>query len=204
MPFKNSLQKLVSEYHYHVYNRATNRNLFRDDEDCAVFLKYLNRYLTPKKTERKNGGFYANYAGAVTISSFSLMPSHFHLVTYVLDTSKTESFFRALFNSYSQYYNKKYVFEGSLFSGPFRRKRVLEDAYLVHLHKYVITNSDTWETDKFSCIEYMKLRHNTNTYFDYKLFRNLFHTHASMLQALRDFTTNETLKDYIESESVTF
>jgi len=47
---------------------------------------------------------------------------------------------QAIFNSYSKAFNKMYQRSGTLFEGPFKAILVDEEAYLVHLCRYIHRN----------------------------------------------------------------
>lgn len=68
------------------------------------------------------------------------MPNHFHLLLHQTQKHDIEKFIRSLLTRYSMYFNKKYNRVGSLFQGPYKSVLITDDAYLVHLSRYIHIN----------------------------------------------------------------
>ncbi|MBT3338672.1 MAG: transposase [Anaerolineae bacterium] len=125
---------------YHIYNRGNNREkFFLEEENYHYFLKQYQKYLS---------GFVDTYA-------YCLMPTHFHFVLRIKETSKVsgtfevssrkkltplEKAFRDFFISYAKSINKHYDRTGSLFQYKFKRKPVANSSYLMRLILYVHAN----------------------------------------------------------------
>lgn len=128
--------------YYHVFNHAVEPELlFRSEIDYRNFISKYSKYLTP----------------IVSTLAYCLMPNHFHLCIRIKDLDESDLLspkyisnkqlhsviyyrFSHLFNSYAQYYNKKYQRMGGLFINNFRRKEFHSDDSLKRLICYIHSN----------------------------------------------------------------
>ncbi len=137
-------EQLLEDCFYHIYNRTNgNENSFLVTRANTVFLRGLEKYILP----------YCQ------IYAYCLLPNHFHLVLRiesnlafrVIKSGKTRNKsqevsdflplqFSKWFNSYSKYFNSRYQRKGSLFTRPFKRRRVSDIVYLRKLIHYVHYN----------------------------------------------------------------
>jgi putative transposase len=152
MPAQNTQRTGEGGTYVHVYNRGVeNRIIFNDEEDYAVFLGYLNDYLTPptdprsaKKAFTVNGRTFhgvphqpKNYFDKVELLAYSLMPNHFHLLLHQKTQGSLQNFLRSLCTRYSMYFNKKYQRSGALFAGPYKSVHIKDTSGLLHLTRYL-------------------------------------------------------------------
>ena len=80
MPNRNIVKLYDADSYYHVYNRGVDkRDIFLDDQDCAVFLGLLKRHLDKKPYIGSQGRNYEWLVNDIEIVAFCLMPNHFHL-----------------------------------------------------------------------------------------------------------------------------
>lgn len=150
MPAKR-LQPATEEGTYrHVYNKGVeNRIIFGDESDYRVFLDYLEEYLSPQNLEASKKDFSIkgrvfkgvphqpkNYFKKIELITYSLEPSHFHLVLQEIKQKSLQAFMRSLSTRYSIYFNKKYARRGSLFVGPYRSVVITDKTDLSHLAHY--------------------------------------------------------------------
>lgn len=157
MPTKSQTKINKAGIYSHIYNKGIdNKIIFNEEEDYRVFIGYLEDYLTPPKdpsTTKKafeiNGRKYIgtphqpkNYHNQVELVAYSLLPDHFHLLLYYVTRESLEKFIRSLCTRYSIYFNKKYGRSGSLFEGPYKSVRVLENSSLSYLTRYIHQASD--------------------------------------------------------------
>lgn len=140
MPAKNTIKQFVENGYYHVYNRGVEkRNIFQDPQDYAVFLKYLKKYLDPDLGsdplwKRKS------LAQEIDLLAFCLMPNHFHLLLKQSTINGITKLMRAVCTNYVMYFNVKYQRVGGLFQGKYKAALVLDDAYLLHVSRYIHLN----------------------------------------------------------------
>lgn len=144
MPAKNSLKLYLENGYYHIYNRGAGKSeIFLDDQDYRVFLRFLEKYLDPKSEH--------SLASEIMLLAYCLMPNHFHLFVRQKSRDGIIKFMRSLGTSYSMYFNNRYERSGTLFQGVYRAAIVETEAYFLHLSRYIHLNP----TDVVdNCIEY--------------------------------------------------
>lgn len=110
---------------YHILNRGRRREkVFFSQDDYKEFLKLLGEC-----TELFN----------IEIHSYSLIPNHYHLLIRTLKANLSRSM-RHLNGVYTQFINRKYKTEGSLFKGRFKSILIEKDNYLLELVRYIHRN----------------------------------------------------------------
>lgn len=149
MPSKNRLKTYVENGYYHLYNRGVDKRIiFQDQQDCAVFLRILKQYLSPKEELesflspgiRLDRLIRTNMYGEIELLSFSLMPNHFHLLIKQVKSSGITTFMKRVSTSYAMYFNKKWRRVGHLFQERYKGILVSDDNYLLHLSRYIHLN----------------------------------------------------------------
>lgn len=136
MPAKNSVKQFIENGYYHIYNRGVEKRvIFLDEQDYAVFLSYLKRYLEPPQ-----GSDPKSLAEEVNLLAFCLMPNHFHLLAKQITKNGITKLIRAVCTKYVMYFNKKYERVGTLFQGKYKAVMIDTDAYLLHLSRYIHLN----------------------------------------------------------------
>lgn len=163
MPSKNSVKIFVENGYYHLYNRGVDkRTIFQDEADCAVFLRLLKQYLSPKddlKTfldpnARLDRLMRTNMHGQVELLSFALMPNHFHLLLKQTEKNGISRFMIRLCTAYAMYFNKKYKRVGHLFQDQYKGILILDDNYLLHLSRYIHLNPKKTLNNKINFNEF--------------------------------------------------
>lgn len=115
----------VPEGYYHIYNRGNNRGaIFFEQENYLYFLQGIKRYLLP----------------AADIIAYCLMPTHYHLMVMVKQTSEVSSAMMKLSVSYTKAINKRFGRVGVLFQGAFQAKPITNSSHLLHLCRYIHAN----------------------------------------------------------------
>jgi len=154
MPSRNILKMYVNNGFYHVYNRGVEkRTIFEDKQDYKVFLKYIKEILSPIDPDKQSITFYLrgqtykaerkllkNYSDEIELLAYCLMPNHFHFLIRQKNKKSLQGFMSALMTRYSMYFNKRYKRVGTLFQGRYKAVLVYEDAYLLHLSRYIHLN----------------------------------------------------------------
>ena len=141
MPSKHTVRFYTENGIYHVYNRGVEKRIvFQDKQDYLVFLHYLKKYLTPPQENEVRPQSIANLHLQVELLAYCLMPNHFHLLIRQMPPTALTTFMRCLMNSYTKYFNTKYVRVGPLFQGKFKAVLVENDQYLLHLSRYIHLN----------------------------------------------------------------
>lgn len=144
MPHKNVIREFLPDRSYHVYNRGVERRLiFLDEQDHYVFLKRLELMLCDREgMDRKDLPLQPvkSFYGEVELQAFCLMPNHFHLLLHQNSDTGVAEFMRTLSTSYTMYFNKRYERDGSLFQGRYKARLVNNDAYRLHISRYIHLN----------------------------------------------------------------
>lgn len=163
MPSKNRVKTYVENSYYHLYNRGVDKRIiFQDQSDCAVFLRLLKQYLSPKEdlpsflnpSVRLDRIMRTNMHGEMEMLAFALMPNHFHLLVRQAQVNGITKFMTRLATSYAMYFNKKYGRIGHLFQERYKAVLVLDDDYLLHLSRYIHLNPNKIVNDKINFHEF--------------------------------------------------
>lgn len=155
MPSPNLEKVYLEETFYHIYNRGVNkRKIFLEDKDYAVFLNLLKRYLDAKPAKDRKGREYAWLHEDLELLAYCLMPNHFHLFVFQHTADAMTKLLRAVSTSYSSYFNKKYRRSGHLFQDRFKASMITNEAYLVHVSRYIHLNPDGYRSYKWSSLPY--------------------------------------------------
>ena len=115
--------------YYHFYNRGVNRGkIFFEEENYFFFLRKMEKYLLT----------------ILDVSAYCLMPTHYHLMVCVNETSEVSSMvskaMMKLSVSYTKAVNHRYNRVGPLFQGAFQAKHIESTAYLWQLVGYIHLN----------------------------------------------------------------
>lgn len=156
MPPKNSIKTFVSDSYYHIYNRGVEkRDVFLDRDDYLAFLADLKFYLSPVidfkgtslKVERDDKTYHyypsqlpKNHCEKIQLTSYCLMPNHFHLCIKQADRDSMNHFMRSLATKYAMYFNKRYERVGPLFQGIYKAVLVTNESQFIELSKYIHRN----------------------------------------------------------------
>lgn len=134
MPARNTVKQFIENGHYHIYNRGVEkRDIFLDEQDYAVFLSYLEKYLG-------SGSDPHQLSREVDLLAFCLMPNHFHLLAKQHTINGITKIMRVICTKYVMYFNKKYERVGTLFQGKYKAALITEDPYLLHVSRYIHLN----------------------------------------------------------------
>jgi putative transposase len=216
VPKKHSIKVFVENSYYHVYNRGVEKRIiFQDKQDYKVFLSYLKYALSklpkpedvkkPFKTTTFKGLPFKgvprlpkNFIKEIQLIAYCLMPNHFHLLIKQVNKNSMTSFITSIITRYSMYFNKKYKRVGRLFQGPYKAVRIKDDAYLLHLSRYIHLNPE--ENTK-------NLEEAYSSYADYLGLRNTKWIKPKAILDFFNITTDldlgikkpSTYKDFVES-----
>lgn len=156
MPTKNSRKSYLPNTYYHAYSRGINKQaVFRDEQDYAVFLGYLKRYLSSDTQKLPNGQAVRSFVGSIDLLAYCLMPNHVHLLFYQHDDERAlPALLQRIFTTYSMYFNKKYDHLGPVFQSRYLASRIDSDSYLYHISRYIHRNPKIWNEYEFSSLPY--------------------------------------------------
>ncbi len=158
MPSRNTVKEFAPNSYYHLYNRGVEkRDIFLDDQDYAVFLGLLKKYLigkVDKASSNQNRHRFDAIGGQLDLLAYCLMPNHFHLLLYQHDEQAITRFMRRVMTGYVMYFNDRYNRVGSLFQGRYKASHINADAYLHHISRYIHLNPTSYQTWPASSLPY--------------------------------------------------
>ena len=150
--------KIAQGEYYHILNRGVGKQvIFHDEKDYIRFL-FLILYFQSPVTFINLGRPVKNFVKHrvfnidkkiqqniinnrfVELTSFCLMPNHFHLIIQEVEENGIARYMQRVLNSYTKYYNTKYQKSGHLFQGPYRAVHVENNDQLLYLSTYIHRN----------------------------------------------------------------
>lgn len=148
MPARNVIKTYVEGGYYHLYNRGVEkREIFVDEQDYRVFLKYLRQALDP---EFEEDVIRKDLSEKIELIAYCLMPTHFHLLVKQKSTDGIAHLIQSVSTRYSMYFNHRYDRIGSLFQGPYKAALVETDEQLMHVSRYIHLNPRSYKRYPFS------------------------------------------------------
>ena len=113
-------------YIYHVGNRGARRLLvFGDDQDRATFLRLLTDAVDRFEVE---------------VLTYCLLDNHFHFLLRSPNDNLADSM-HYVGTLYTQYFNRRYNVDGSLFVGRYWSDPIRDDAHLLAVARYIERNA---------------------------------------------------------------
>jgi putative transposase len=110
----------------HVIGRGNDHtNVFRDEVDRQRFLRHLR---------------WAAHAHGTAVHGFVLMSTHHHLLVTPRDAEALPATMKELGERYVRYFNRKYDRIGTLWSGRYRPKQVMDERYWLTCLRYIEQN----------------------------------------------------------------
>lgn len=141
----------AADSYYHVYNRGVEkRTVFEDNLDYRVFLSYFKIALSPEEDEDvvtaekpaiSNKLRRLHLEKEVELLAFCLLPNHFHLMLYQYSQRGIQKLMQSVMTGYVMYFNKRYDRVGSLFQGRYKAANIDNEAYLLHISRYIHLNT---------------------------------------------------------------
>ncbi len=190
MPSRNANKIQVPESYYHVYVRGNNKQIiFANQLDFHYFINLFERYLSNKESHNSDNYLYPNYLGKIRLIAYCMMPNHFHLLVYQVDTPYLEKFMRSLMTSYGKYFNLKYKRTGPIFESRYKAVRIDNESYLQHISRYIHLNPKLWQDYKYSSIQYY-LDEEAPEWIDTTDVNNSFTSRQQYFEFLSDYEDN--------------
>ena len=156
MPAKNIVKRFQENSFYHIYNRGVEkRRIYLDSQDYTKFLTILKEALSPSlarsdlaTTVNLQGSTFKgvprmpkNFHETISLHAYCLMPNHFHLLAKQRESQTISAFMQSIVTRYSMYFNNKYKRSGHLFTGIYKASLIEDDAYLLHVSRYIHRNT---------------------------------------------------------------
>ncbi|KKQ07556.1 MAG: Transposase [Parcubacteria group bacterium GW2011_GWB1_36_5] len=150
--------KIAPGEYYHIFNRGMSKQLiFHDNRDRIRFLFLILYFQSPiviqnigrpVKSYVKHSVFNTEEkirqeivkSRFVELTSFCLMPNHFHLIVKEVEENGIARYMQRVLNSYTKYYNTKYNKSGHLFQGPYKAVHIKNNNQLLYLSSYIHRN----------------------------------------------------------------
>lgn len=200
MPRRNTVRYDAPDSYYHVYARGNSRHrIFLEEQDYLMFLRLLARYLSPEEAKDPYGVSYPNFYNKTDLLAFCLMPNHFHLLVFQRQAKALTSLMQSVMTSYSRYFNKKYGRSGSLFESRFRASLISDDAYLMHITRYIHLNPRHWREYEYSSLPYY-LQRAQETWLRPERMLELFASPSEYFKFVGDYEENKKMRDIIKKE----
>ena len=139
---------LVNHCYYHIYNRgALKQPIFFEDADNLRFIRHLY-FFNDSTCTPKNGHPMSlpdmqevdKRKPLLSILAWCLMPNHYHLFVQQEQENGISRFQQKLGDGYTKYINTKYKKSGHLFEGSYQIKIIDNDAYFMHIARYLHLN----------------------------------------------------------------
>lgn len=148
--------KIAPGEHYHIYNRAVNKQvIFHEVSDYARFL-FLILYFQSPASFPKIGRAVGNYVKrlafdivnekevirhrTVELVAFCIMPNHFHLIVKEKEEGGIAAYMHRVMTAYAKYYCAKYGKSGHVFQGTYKAILIVDDRQLLYLSAYIHRN----------------------------------------------------------------
>lgn len=145
----------MPDSYYHIYNRGVNKQkVFLDDQDYAVMLSLIKRYLDIIPSKNQNGAFYPNYSQDIELLTFCIMPNHFHFLVFQHRADAMKDLLKSLSVAYAMYFNKRYKRVGPIFQQRYKASRIDSEAYLLHISRYIHMNPHNYFEYEWSSMSY--------------------------------------------------
>lgn len=165
---------LVEGQYYHIFNRSiAGFKIFNNNREYSRFIDLIRYYQFQDRPVRYS--YYLEYLSKfgniennddkklVSIVSFCLMPTHFHLLLKQLKPNGISILMSIVENSFTRYFNTLHKRKGPLWESRFKNVLVSTDEQLLHLTRYIHLNPVTadlikkpekWEYSSYP--EYLK------------------------------------------------
>ena len=111
---------------HHIIQRGNNRQIcFGREQDFFAYVGWLKEF---------------SVKFGVDIHAWVLMTNHVHLLCTPLKAHGVSQMMQALGRQYVRYFNHSYTRTGTLWEGRFKSCLVEDEAYLLHLYRYIELN----------------------------------------------------------------
>lgn len=141
---------------YHIFNRSiAGFQIFKNKNNGWCFmdrLEYYNNKLVKKSFSRYlQDNIKYDYQNLlipqehphVKYISYTIMPTHYHLVVKILTENEFSSYMSNVENSFSRHFNLKFKRKGPLWESRFKAVKIANEKQLLHLTRYVHLNAVT-------------------------------------------------------------
>lgn len=200
MPSRNTVRQDAPDSYYHVYARGVAKSvIFRDRADKDYFLYLLTRHLSIDPVANKQGYTYPHFRNKVELLCFCLMDNHFHLLFYQIDQGSLSTLMKSVMVAYSAYFNRRYQRTGPMFESRFKSSRINQEAYLLHVSRYIHLNPRSWKRFPHSSLRYIRQATEPEWLQTDKIL-DLHPSRQAYLQFVEDYEGHKKILDELKSE----
>ncbi len=183
-----NIPSFAENNYYHIYNRGANRNpIFFENDNYLFLLRRLKKY---------------SLKFSIQVIAYCLMPNHYHLLVRQDSHHKVGLCIQHLFNSYTKAVNKRHNRSGTLFEGPYRAIHVDNEAYLLHLCRYIHRNPTeanlVVELENWPYSNYLEwIRKRNGSLYDTNFVNDFFPQPGDYSLFVRNTNTTKEVKKYL-------
>ena len=155
MPGRNLTRQFSSDAHYHIYNRAVDKQtIFKEDADYQYFSDIFTRHVGSEPSTDKYGRNYKWLGDQIEILAFCWMPNHYHIFVLQKENNRAiAELMQSVGTSYTMYFNKKYSRKGSLFETNYKASMINNESYFAHISRYIHLNPRDYKTWPYSSLQ---------------------------------------------------
>lgn len=140
---------------FHICNKSiAGYGIFKDPDNIQRFIDTIDYYnnISPQASFSKllrsgrynsNNLLYPKASSQVKILCYCIMPDHYHLLLKVLTASSISKYISDIENSYTRFFNIRWVRKGPLWQSRFRAVRIESEEQLLHTTRYIHLNPTT-------------------------------------------------------------
>ncbi len=195
--------KLFPNQVYHIINRGINKeDLFIHPNDYENFIKKFIQFIKP----------------VAIVYSYCLMPNHFHFLLKIkplhllpnkIQITKNDNDlarkimqpFSNFFNSYTRTFNLKYDRKDKLFSLPFKRIQIENEAYfrylIFYIHRNPVHHKFIYNLAEWQYSSYYDYLNNNEYWFSTKAFEKYFDSKQDFKEKHHGIIENFLGEDFI-------
>lgn len=202
MPARNSVKNFIPQQYYHVYNRGVAKQpIFLDDADKQHFIDILSRHLDETNTELRYDNIpYAKFPD-LELLCYCLMGNHFHMFFYIGDDENAiKELMQRATTAYSMYFNKRYKRVGPVFQGVYKAALITDDAYLLHISRYIHMNPRRYLRYRYSSITYYTSACRPPGYLKPQRLLELFEDNKAYIEFLQDYEDRKEVLDSVKAD----
>lgn len=185
-------EPFAKDHVYHIFNRGCNKD--------SIFFNQANYFYLLRKMKESRDKYGAN------ILAYCLMTNHYHFLVQQLTDRPLSDWVQMLFNGYVQGINKQQNRTGRLFEGPAQHVLGENEAYFIHLARYIhlnpveagmVTKAEEWQFSNYA--EWVGIR--PGTMIDHDFVKTYFAAPNEYLMCVEEYLDDrrddENFKKYL-------
>jgi len=199
MPSRNVVKPDLPDAYYHIYARGAGKvEIFLEDVDYQFFLSLFARHLSLRQQSSRLSA-YPHLRGDIELLCYCLMPNHIHLLVYQSEQGAMPRLMRSIMTSYSRYFNHKYKRSGALFETRYKASLIENEAYLLHISRYIHLNPRYYKRYPYSSLGYLTGQPSPEWLQPEKI-QDLFGSAEKYKEFVADYEENKAMLDVLKKE----